>query len=31
MGKRHELILDYLKEYKEAGSAGLAGSFGGSI
>lgn len=31
MEKRHELILDYLKEYEEAGSAELAESLGVSI
>ena len=31
MEKRHELILDYLKEYEEAGSAELAENLGVSI
>ncbi|MDQ6568306.1 MAG: DeoR/GlpR family DNA-binding transcription regulator, partial [Haemophilus parahaemolyticus] len=31
MEKRHELILDYLKEYEEVGSAELAESLGVSI
>ena len=31
MEKRHELILDYLKEYEEVGSVELAESLGVSI